>query len=133
MSTRTEARIISFGYGHGEAPDAHLTLNLRDHFRDPYFSPELRYLTAEDPRVVDAVLNTRGIAELITYAVMAVHAFLSGPSGGPVTVAVGCVGGRHRGAAVAAEITRQLADDGVSAILIHRDMNRPVIQRPEDR
>jgi len=60
--------IVSFGYLHGPPPTAHLILDLRSHFRDPHVDPGLRELTA----------------------------YRSGPSAGPVTVAVGCAGGRHR-------------------------------------
>lgn len=50
--------IESFGYLHGEPPAAHLTIDLREHFRDPHVSPELRYMTAHDEPVRTAVLNT---------------------------------------------------------------------------
>lgn len=88
--------IVSFGYLHDEPPAAHLTVDLRHHFRDPDVSPELRYMTADDEPVRTAVLSTPGVAALVLATAAAVDAFTSGPSAGTVTVADGCAGGRHR-------------------------------------
>lgn len=93
--------ITSFGYRHAAAPDAHLTVDLREHFRDPYVSPELRFMTADDEPVRAAVLGTSGIRELVDATAAAVSAFASGPRVRPVIVAGGCEGGRHRGHASA--------------------------------
>jgi len=125
-----DVTIVSFGYGHGPAPDAHLTVDVRDHFRDPHFDPALRTLTTEDARVIDAVRRTPGVAELIAAIVDVVRAFRRGPAPGPLRVAIGCVGGRHRSAAIAIEVALRLGEDGVAVSLRHRDMARPVIDRP---
>jgi RNase adaptor protein for sRNA GlmZ degradation len=122
----TAVEVISFGYGHGGPPPAHLTIDVRAHFRDPHVSPELRYLTAADAPVVEAVMSTPGVPALIDSTTAAVAAFRAAPAPGPVTVAIGCVGGRHRSAAIAAEVARRL---GPAVTLIHRDINRPVINR----
>ena len=123
----TTVEVISFGYGHGAPPPAHLTVDVRSHFRDPHVNRGLRYLTAEDPAVAEAVMGTPGIPALIDSAVAAVAAFRAAPSPGPVTVAVGCAGGRHRSAVIAAEVARRL---GPAATLAHRDIARPVIEHP---
>lgn len=123
-------QIASFGYLHGPAPEeAHLTADLRAHFRDPHVDPALRYLTAEDPEVREAVLATPGIPSLVLALASAVQAYLSGPSAGPVTVAVGCAGGRHRAATVALELVRLLESAGITVTVTHRDLHRPVIKR----
>jgi UPF0042 nucleotide-binding protein len=121
--------VISFGYLHGEPPAAHLTLDLRQHFRDPHVSPQLRYMTANDEQVRTAVLNTPGIANLIDAAAAAVAAFASGPSAGPVTVADGCAGGRHRAPTFALALAERLAAAGHSVTIHHRDLDKPVVQR----
>lgn len=121
--------IISFGYLHGEPPAAHLTLDLRHHFRDPHISPELRYMTAHDSEVRQAVYGTPGIPALIEATADAVAAFLNGPSTGPVHVAIGCAGGRHRAAAVAMALKPALADEGITATVTHRDLDKPVVDR----
>ncbi|MGW3154564.1 RapZ C-terminal domain-containing protein [Streptomyces sp. NPDC001089] len=122
-------RITSFGYGHDVPPAAHLSFDLRLHFRDPHVSPELRYLTARDNEVREAVLRTQGIPALVEAISDAVVAYLHGPGDQAVEVAVGCAGGRHRAAVVAEAIKTALADEDVVATVVHRDLDKPVINR----
>lgn len=91
--TAVAVEIVSFGYLHDAPPAAHLTIDLRQHFRDPHVSPELRFMTADDAPVREAVLNTPGINALVEATATAVAAFAAGPSAGTVTVADGCAGG----------------------------------------
>jgi RNase adaptor protein for sRNA GlmZ degradation len=90
-------KITSFGYLHDAPPQAHVTLDLRAHFRDPHVRPELRHMTARDLAVREAVLGTPGIVGLIGATSTQVRAFRAGPTPGPLMVAVGCAGGRRRG------------------------------------
>ncbi|MFD5456991.1 RapZ C-terminal domain-containing protein [Streptomyces olivaceus] len=121
--------IVSFGYLHDAPPVAHLTIDLRHHFRDPHVSPELRYMTAADEPVRTAVLNTSGITALVDATATAVTAFAAGPSAGTVTVADGCAGGRHRAPTFATALAARLRSDGHQVTVTHRDMARPVVQR----
>ncbi|MEU0985068.1 RNase adapter RapZ [Streptomyces sp. NPDC005953] len=121
--------IVSFGYLHGEPPSAHLTIDLRHHFRDPHVSPELRYMTANDEPVRTAVLNTPGITDLVEATVTVVAAFASGPSAGTVTVADGCAGGRHRAPTFARALAERLTAAGHPVTIRHRDLDKPVLQR----
>ncbi|MGW3936381.1 RapZ C-terminal domain-containing protein [Streptomyces phaeochromogenes] len=121
--------IVSFGYLHDAPPAAHLTIDLRHHFRDPHVSPELRYMTANDEPVRTAVLNTPGINALVDATATAVAAFASGPSAGTVTVADGCAGGRHRAPTFARALANRLVAAGHAVVVTHRDIDRPVVQR----
>ena len=121
--------ITSFGYGHAAAPEAHIVLDLRTHFRDPHVSPELRHMTALDGPVRTAVLNTPGVIPLVDALAAGVMALMAGPSAGPVAVAVGCVGGRHRSAVIADVLQLVLDDHDIAAEVQHRDLHRPVIRR----
>ncbi|MDT9685836.1 RNase adapter RapZ [Streptomyces sp. TRM76323] len=127
MSATVE--IVSFGYLHAPEPKAHLTMDLRQHFRDPHVSPELRYMTADDAPVRDAVMSTPGIAALVEATAAAVVAFASGPSAGPVVVADGCAGGRHRAPTFARALAARLRADGHTVTVHHRDLDKPVVQR----
>ncbi|MFF6823674.1 ATPase [Streptomyces longwoodensis] len=126
MST---VEIVSFGYLHDAPPTAHLTIDLRHHFRDPHVSPELRYMTAEDAPVRAAVLGTPGITALVDATATAVTAFAAGPSAGTVTVADGCAGGRHRAPTFALALAERLRSEGHRVTVAHRDLHRPVVQR----
>ncbi|MGW7445640.1 RapZ C-terminal domain-containing protein [Kitasatospora sp. NPDC054795] len=125
----TEIRVISFGYLHGAPPEAHLTLDLRRHFRDPHVDPALRELSAADLPVRRAVLTTPGIREAIVAAALLVEAFDAGPSPAPLTVAVGCSGGRHRAATVAGALATRVSKTVGPVDLIHRDLGKPVVER----
>ncbi|MDI3344355.1 RNase adapter RapZ [Streptomyces sp. AJ-1] len=127
MSAAVE--IVSFGYLHAEPPTAHLTIDLRHHFRDPHVRPELRYMTADDEPVRTAVLSTPGITDLVEATATAVAAFASGPSAGVVTVADGCAGGRHRAPTFARALAERLRASGHSVTVSHRDLDKPVVQR----
>ncbi|PZT74495.1 MULTISPECIES: RapZ C-terminal domain-containing protein [unclassified Streptomyces] len=127
----TSLTITSFGYGHQpheQPPAAHLILDLRHHFRDPHINPALRQMTGRDQEVAAVVLATPGIPELIAAATQAARAFLTGPSAGPLNIAVGCVGGRHRSYVVAATIGARLAD--LAPDVVHLHVDRPVLRRP---
>lgn len=124
-----DVAITSFGYLHAPPPAAHLTLDLRHHFRDPHISPELRHMTANDEPVQAAVLETPGIRELIDAAAAAVTAFASGPSAGPIHVAAGCAGGRHRAPVFVQTLADRLTEAGHTVTLRHRDLHQPVINR----
>ncbi|MFD8483201.1 ATPase [Kitasatospora sp. NPDC059673] len=121
--------VVSFGYLHGDPPLAHLVLNLTKHFRDPHVSPALRYMDANDLPVRQAVLATPGVRELICAASLLVDAYDVGPVDAPLTIAVGCAGGRHRAATVAMALADRLGKTGIPVHLEHRDLAKPVVER----
>ncbi|MFJ6382986.1 ATPase [Kitasatospora sp. NPDC092039] len=125
----TTIDVVSFGYLHADPPDATLTLDLRRHFRDPHVDPALRQQTAQDLPVRQAVLATPGVHELIVSTALLVDAFDAGPAEAPLTIAVGCAGGRHRAATVAMALARRLAKTGTTVRLTHRDLDKPVVDR----
>lgn len=129
--TQICVEIFSFGYLHGRPPAAHLTLDLRRHFRDPHVDPQLRHMTAADEPVRHAVINTPGIAELVEATARAVDAFAAGPSATDVVVAVGCAGGRHRAPAFADALTARLEAAGHGVTVHHCDITKPVVERAE--
>ncbi|MFE7526169.1 ATPase [Kitasatospora sp. NPDC057542] len=125
----TEISVVSFGYLHDAPPEAHLTLDLRRHFRDPHVDPALRSLTAHDLPVRRAVLATPGIRELIAAAALLADAYDAGPAESPLTIAVGCAGGRHRAPTVAMALAKRLGKTGITVHLGHRDLGKPVVDR----
>lgn len=120
--------ITSFGYLHGEPPRADLPVDLRVSYRDPHVDPALRELTAADPRVQAAVLATPGVLALVSALTAAVRDLLRG---GPVTVAVGCAGGRHRSSVVADQVAARLRVEGIAVTVVHRDIGEPVVARAD--
>ncbi|MER8004786.1 RNase adapter RapZ [Streptomyces sp. NPDC094149] len=121
--------VVSFGFLHGAPPAADVVVDLRQHFRDPHVSRELRELTANDAPVRAAVLGTPGVRQLVEATAAVVDAMASGPSAGIVTVAAGCAGGRHRAPTVAREVASRLIAAGHAVIVHHRDLDKPVVWR----
>ncbi|MFJ7274683.1 ATPase [Kitasatospora sp. NPDC098663] len=125
----TEINVLSFGYLHDTPPAADITLDLRRHFRDPHVDPALRHQSAHDMPVRQAVMATPGIRDLIVSAALLADAYDAGPTTAPLTIAVGCVGGRHRAPTVAMTLAQRLAKTGITVHLGHRDLAKPVIDR----
>nr|BAK19799.1 putative P-loop ATPase protein [Streptomyces rochei] len=141
--------ITSFGYLHGPQPAARVCYDLRHQFKDPHLRPELRYLTARDTPVREAVMSTDGVLALVHAIAATVDAYLAGPrQDEPLTVALGCAGGRHRSATVADALAAALSGDtetaaayrvadlaerykghGLAVDLHHRDLDKDVVDR----
>lgn len=128
---RLRIMILTFGYLHGAPPPMTVTLDLREHFRDPHVSPTLRCMTAADQQVRTTVLTTPGVGALIDATAAMVLAYLAGTSAEPVTVAIGCAGGRHRAPVVGMDLARVLTGKKAAALaLTHRDLHKEVVRRP---
>ena len=130
--------LVSFGYGHRasstdtESIDgATVVIDVRHHFSDPHVNPALRKLDGYDAEVRAAVMATPGIEELVRAIIATIYAFRSGPVPGPVKIAIGCVGGRHRSVAIALEVWERLwaTDRRMSVGTRHRDVEKPLLPR----
>lgn len=119
--------IQSFGYGHA-APDYGLdmTFDLRDWFRDPHVSPQLRALTGLNRPVIKAVMDTDGVPEFVeTLSSLVIGQATLGVR--TVRVALGCVGGRHRSVVIADRLAQRLMFTGLTIQVSHRDVAKPVL------
>ena len=94
---------------------------------NPYWDEQLRPLTGQDPRVATDVLGRPGAQEFIDTYTNLVRIVSDGylrEGKRYVTVAVGCTGGKHRSVAIAEALTARLAEGGIAASCIHRDLGR---------
>lgn len=133
--------IRSFGYLHtddGAAPEgATITLDLRRLLRDPHTDPAMRELTGAHPRVQAKVMATPGAREtLAALDALTTAAMLAAGPSEPVTVQIGCAGGRHRSYVIASMLASVIADrrraggaleDEVA--LMHLHAHLPVVAR----
>ncbi|MFJ8746648.1 hypothetical protein ACIRL2_45835 [Embleya sp. NPDC127516] len=119
-------RIVSFGYGHPTPPPAaEIVCDLRRAFRNPHHDPAMRGRTGLDEDVYRHVLATPGVEELtaaIATAALNLHTAI-----GPITVATGCVGGRHRAVGAARRIAEHIVAAAVAVDLVHRDVHLDVL------
>lgn len=123
--------VVSFGFLHGAAPVADITVDVRVHLRDPHVDPGMRRLTGRDAVVRARVLATPGAAGLIAGVVVTAVAFLPAAwaAGRVVRVAIGCAGGRHRSVVIADAVAERLTAAGWDAVTGHRDIGKPVVMR----
>ncbi|MCQ8194644.1 RapZ C-terminal domain-containing protein [Streptomyces rugosispiralis] len=127
---------------------ADIALRLTRHFRDPHVRADLRELTAHDQVVRDTVMNTPGVRQVLAATALQVQGYLAGPTAAPITVVTQCAGGRHRAATTAmalravvagdveqaamyglADSAKEFADQDVTVDLVHRDLDKDVVDR----
>ncbi len=118
--------LVSFGFKHGIPFDADLVFDVR-FLANPHFVEGLRPLDGRDARVRKFILEheesremVRRLQDFLGFVLPAYQregkAYL--------TVALGCTGGRHRSVALVEELKGFLDGLGLTANVIHRDMDR---------
>ena len=120
------ATVLSFGFKYGLPLDADLVADVR-FLPNPHWIPELRPHTGQDPDVRDYVLSQEGAGRFLdvyTELLRLVGAGYQREGKRYLTLAIGCTGGRHRSVAMAEEIAKRLAGDGVQTTVAHRDIGR---------
>lgn len=130
-ATAPPLSICSFGYLHGPAPAATVVVDLRAILHDPDIDPALREKTAQDPTVAERVFATPGATQILSHLLDLSLTLieLSERSGTPVSIALGCAGGRHRSAALAAALEAKLTELGWPATVEHLHLHLPVVAR----
>lgn len=119
--------VTSFGFKYGLPVDANYVADVR-FIPNPHWVPQLRPHTGLDKPVSDYVLEAEGVAEFVNRYVLALEPVLDGyrrENKHYATIAVGCTGGKHRSVAVAAELSKRLAQfPRVTVTTTHRDLGR---------
>ena len=123
---RLRVTVLSFGFKYGLPPDADFVLDSR-FLPNPYWVPELREHSGQEPAVSRYVLSQRGAMTFVETLARLINATASGferEGKRYVTVAIGCTGGKHRSVAIAEELARRLREVRLSASAQHRDLGR---------
>jgi RNase adapter protein RapZ len=122
-----QVTVMSFGFKYGLPTDADLVADCR-FIPNPFWIPELRPHTGQDPEVRDFVLDAEGARDFIAGYVAALTPVLAGyqrENKRHATIAIGCTGGKHRSVAVAEELATLLREiPGVAVSMKHRDLGR---------
>ncbi|MCW2491029.1 MAG: RNase adapter protein RapZ [Pseudonocardiales bacterium] len=120
------ATVVSFGFKYGLPVDADLVVDVR-FLPNPYWIPELRDQTGEDPEVSDYVLTQESAPAFLDKYIEILQIIGAGyrrEGKHYLTLAVGCTGGKHRSVAMSRELVRRLTELGVRATVVHRDLGR---------
>lgn len=119
-------QLCSFGFRHGIPPEADFVFDVR-YLDNPYFVKDLRGLSGLDGDVArfvqDQPLAERMIAHVLGVLVDIMPA-VETEGRASLTLAIGCTGGRHRSVALIEEVRRRLAERGLAAQVLHRDIAR---------
>jgi len=123
---RLTISIITFGYKFGVPYDIDLLFDVR-FLRNPFFIPELKPLTGEDPRVrafvladPDAVAFIAQLEQLFKFLIP----LFERERRSYLNVAIGCTGGRHRSVSVAKRLQESFAASGYHTTVVHRDLGK---------
>ncbi len=123
---RLTISLITFGYKFGVPYDIDLLFDVR-FLRNPFFVPELKPLTGEDPRVRNYVLaDPEAIAFLgqLEQLFKFLIPLFERERRSYLNVAIGCTGGRHRSVSVAKRLQESFAASGYPVTLVHRDLSK---------
>ncbi len=117
---------ISFGFKNGLPKEADLVFDVRC-LPNPFYVPELREHTGLEAPVRDYVMAAPESRELLRRLFELVDFLLplyqeEGKS--QLTIATGCTGARHRSVAFAQALGEHLREQGIPAVITHRDKDR---------
>lgn len=118
--------IISFGFKHGLPRDTDLLFDVR-FLPNPYWVPELRLLRGTDPQVAEYVLSHEDAGEFMGKAEGMLEFLLprfEAEGKSYLSIGIGCTGGHHRSVTLAEVLGRWLVDNGIEAVVRHRDLDR---------
>lgn len=117
--------LVSFGFKNGIPHNSELVFDVR-FLPNPYFVPELKEQTGNDPDVAAYMLEQPETEEILGR----IHDMLeyllpkyTREGKKYLTISIGCTGGRHRSVLVANELQKRLKKKGRKVNLIHRDLH----------
>ena len=118
--------LITFGYKFGVPYDIDMLFDVR-FLRNPFFVPNLKPLTGEDPRVQSYVLDDPN-ALIFLHHLEQLFAFLiplfEREQRSYLNIGIGCTGGRHRSVVMAKRLQEIFSTSGYHVTLSHRDSDK---------
>jgi UPF0042 nucleotide-binding protein len=123
----TQVAVLSFAFSQGAPPPANLSFDMR-FLRNPHWQEGLRELSGLDAPVGDYITGDAAFEsalERIEALLLSLLPLYASAETGPVSIAFGCTGGRHRSVCVAEHVARRLRAAGFSPTIEHRDLATP--------
>lgn len=121
-----QVQCMSFGFKYGYPAEADLVLDVRC-LPNPFYVDELKHKTGLDQDVRDYVLDkdvTKGFQTRLYSLIDYLLPLYSEEGKSRLVVAIGCTGGKHRSVALAEELARHVADQGIKVAVNHRDIGK---------
>ena len=124
--SRMSVAIVSFGYKYGLPVGMDVVLDVR-FIPNPFFVPELRPLTGNDPRVHEYVMaqpESKRFIDEVGHLFDFLIPLYQREGKSYLTVGLGCTGGRHRSPVLARELMKRLESDGFASTVRDHDIAR---------
>ncbi|MEW6362604.1 MAG: RNase adapter RapZ [Pyrinomonadaceae bacterium] len=119
-------QLVSYGHKYGNPRDLDLLFDVR-HLPNPYFQPNLRDLTGEDPKIIEYLEKFPEVMEtidrfrdLLEYLLP----FYKQEGKSYLSIGIACTGGKHRSVMVANRLKNELKKAGFDVSVNHRDMRK---------
>ena len=119
-----EVSVFSFGFKDGMPVEADLMIDVR-FLPNPFYDPQMRTMTGNDPLVRDFVLNNEVTRRFLDAWESLLDVAMPGyvaEGKSHLSIAVGCTGGQHRSVAIANATADYLQRGGYHVSLSHRDL-----------
>jgi len=124
----------SFGFKHGVPLDADFTFDVRA-LPNPYWVPELRQYTGLDKAVIDFLLQSPEVAEMIhdirTFVTKWLPRFQAS-NRSYITIGIGCTGGQHRSVYIAEQLAGHFRKHMDNVQVLHRELSQPAAGKNHD-
>jgi UPF0042 nucleotide-binding protein len=119
-----DVNVFSFGFKHGMPSEADLMIDVR-FLPNPFYDPEMRYLTGNDEKVARFVMDNKITRDFMDAWLRLLDVAMPGyvaEGKARLSIAVGCTGGQHRSVAIANATAAHLKAQGYRVNLFHRDL-----------
>jgi len=119
--------ITTFGFRTGLPRDADLVFDVR-FLKNPHYDPDLRPLSGRDAPVgayIETDPTFQPFFDKLTDLLDLLLGRYQAEGKSYLTIAVGCTGGRHRSVYTAERLARWFEEQGRTAQLRHRDLDKP--------
>ena len=118
--------VMSFGFKYGLPLDADIVMDVR-FLPNPFYIPELKHLTGNDPAVQNYVMKSPLAKEFYQHLRSLLEIALPGyikEGKSSLTIAIGCTGGQHRSVTIANKLSADLKEKGYKVNTYHRDIEK---------
>lgn len=123
--------VMSFGFKYGIPADADMVLDVR-FLPNPYYDPELRPYTGNDPQIKDFVMNCDEAHEFLAKSCDLIRFLIPNyisEGKNRLVIAIGCTGGKHRSVCLANAIYEELCKEkGYGMKCEHRDIDKDALR-----
>lgn len=118
--------VLSFGFKYGIPADSDLVFDVR-FLPNPYYVPELKYLTGNDEPIREFVMKNEEATEFLMKLIDMMEFLIPNyqrEGKYQLVVSIGCTGGKHRSVTLANALFGVLRELGYSVKIEHRDIEK---------